>query len=608
MKKGHSYGAQLQSYSACYGNTNLTFIRGSCSTGETIVMESVYVYAKPVSKGCPNIMTLTNVPSSCCEFDENDCGKKYEGEKHQEYYKNCDGQTTCITTPVSWEETPNCTGNTFLDRTNYMVANFYCVAENDIQTISGNSSTTDAEVFLWNTGYPDGNMTKSSSYSCSVTASCVSQLRIRALNLMLTSNAGVCSQSLTIKDGGKSTVVDCESNTDLIPVYIYDSESYYLEIEANNTLGNNAGKFFLLVTAMNPLANLTLACGTSKGKGYIQQADIPQCSLTTPSPTTPSPTTPSPTTPSPSTPPSTPNTTPKRTISVTSAGNGNTPTGGEEQGTSYTWIIIVVIIVFILLIIILILLFHRDKIKECCCKDKTQESDEKSLSSQFESPILAGFIPTGTQTAPRSTFKPNNVAPEPLGINPRNKLPPIALIRAGGAFNEEDKHKDGGEEDENINGVPLQPKRLPPLALFRAQKAFQDNLEKVKRRKKRLRRKKEALKRRESEIQEKEAVIGQTLQNIKAKERTLEKRLSGLAIGPSMYANVPQQSENPAPPQPLQRWSSILPSPSRNIRTLSALTNVVTAFRPRPSESVCIDVTNADDGKLVSSHINEDTC
>ncbi|XP_021339667.1 uncharacterized protein LOC110440870, partial [Mizuhopecten yessoensis] len=294
-------------------------------------MESVFAYAKPLSSGCPTVMTSLTVPSSCCTFDENDCGMKYEGHSHQEYYKNCDGKTTCITTPVAWVETPNCSITSFLERTNYMVAYFYCLAENDIQTISGNTSTTDAEVFLWNTGYPDGNMTQTSSYSCSVAASCVSQLRVRALNFILTSENGVCGQSLTIKDGENRTSIGCESNTDLIPTYIYDSESYYLEIEANNTLGINAGKFFLLITAIDPLANLTLACGTSRGQGYINKANIPQCSPTT----TPLITTPASTSPPPSTQPSTPMpTTIPTTDHVTSPrsstpGTGNTPAAGS---------------------------------------------------------------------------------------------------------------------------------------------------------------------------------------------------------------------------------------------------------------------------------------
>lgn len=586
-------GAQLNSYSACYGTTNQNFIFASCNAGEKIVMESVFVYAKPVASGCPNIMTRLNVTYSCCQYEEGDCGKKYEGEKHREYYQNCDGKTTCIKTPVSWEGTPTCGSMSFLDKTNYMVANFYCVPENDIQTVSGNSSTTDAEVFLWNTGYPSGSMTKSSSYTCSVAASCATQLRVRALNLMLTSNAGSCSQSLTIKDGGNTTVVDCNSNTDLIPVYIYDSGSYYLETQANNTLPNDAGKFFLLVTAMNSFANLTLACGSSKGRGFIKQSDIPPC----PSPAT---TTTVQTTPPAPTPSSTNQPTTYGANTGTGTGsdaNAGKNSGEEDQSSSYTVIVIVVVIVLILLILLFILLFHRDKIKECCCRDKNQEPDEKSLSSQFENPLLVGFMPTGKQIAPRSTFKTNNVAPEPL--TPENKLPPIVAVSDGNVYNDTESN---GEDQEDSNGLPVKPRRLPPLAVFQAQQAFQDNLREVKRREKRVKKMEKALKRRESELQEKAAVVN-------ARERILEKRLSSLGQGSNLGPNVPQQDGVPAPPRPVQRWSSILPSSSDNkLTSFGAVASVVTAFRPKPSDSVCIDVTNADDGQLVSTHMKEEKC
>ncbi|OWF42745.1 hypothetical protein KP79_PYT07222 [Mizuhopecten yessoensis] len=249
-------------------------------------MDSVYAYAKPLSSNCPQVMTsAATTPESCCQYDTGDCGFEYDGFNKNTYFENCHGRTTCSWTPVAWANTP-CNSSIYIARTNYMAVYFYCISENDVKDVSDDGSVNTTTALLLNPGYESGNDTgtlpANSSYKCSVSASCATSLKIRALNLNFTENGGICGQSLTITDGTNTQVLMCDSNTNYLP---YDlnigNNTHYLEIQVNNTLNTDSGYFLLQIGSDHGDDTVTLACGTSVGEGKVPAEDLPACSNTT---------------------------------------------------------------------------------------------------------------------------------------------------------------------------------------------------------------------------------------------------------------------------------------------------------------------------------------
>lgn len=109
----------------CYGNPPDNTVQSSCNTGEVIVIESVYGYAKPKSSGCPNIQGIVPVNESCCKYAESDCGVRYDGVSESNFYDDCQGRQSCPATNVAW--TISTCGTDFLPFTNYMVMYYQCI-------------------------------------------------------------------------------------------------------------------------------------------------------------------------------------------------------------------------------------------------------------------------------------------------------------------------------------------------------------------------------------------------------------------------------------------------------------------------------------------------
>ncbi|XP_033739596.1 uncharacterized protein LOC117326904 [Pecten maximus] len=283
INSNRTMGQNHHTYSACYGTTTDSFIKASCPGDEKIVMDKIYAYAKPLSSGCPQTMTSSsNTSASCCQHEDGDCGFEYEGSNKNTYYQNCHALTACYWTPVAWANTP-CNTSVYPPRTNYMEVSFFCISENEVKDVSEDGSVNTTTAILLNPGYVSGNDTGSlpanSSFKCSISASCAATLKIRTLSLNFTKEGGICGQSLTISDGTNTQVLSCDNNTNFLPTDLQvTNNTYYLEIQVNNTLGTDAGYFLLQIGDGNSNDPVTLGCGASVGGGRVAAKDLPECS------------------------------------------------------------------------------------------------------------------------------------------------------------------------------------------------------------------------------------------------------------------------------------------------------------------------------------------
>ncbi|XP_076078990.1 uncharacterized protein LOC143049107 [Mytilus galloprovincialis] len=269
---------KLKSYSACYGTLNENFLRPSCATGEKMAVVGIYALAKELGTSCPIQVTTPNtVPVSCCQYDPTDCSIRYVGATYRLYYQQCNGNIGC-TRQVSWIST-TCNQTVHLASTNYMKMDYYCISDQVLDSCSS-LNTTDDRVFLWNLGYPWTSLTGSSTCTCSVEASCYTTVRLTALDLRL-GNSTTCDQSITITDGRTVMTFDCNDNNDYLPITLYVSTSYFIQIQVADNLGLADGYYFLLFEGTSSGAELTLSCGsTALTTPSIPSTSLPDCPST----------------------------------------------------------------------------------------------------------------------------------------------------------------------------------------------------------------------------------------------------------------------------------------------------------------------------------------
>ncbi|XP_052086989.1 uncharacterized protein LOC127724158 [Mytilus californianus] len=235
----------------------------------------LYALAKELSTQCPiEIRTPNAAPDSCCQYNLIDCSIRYENSIYRNYYQQCNGKTGCRI-QVSWVVT-TCNQTVYLDRTNYMKMDYYCVSDQALDPCSS-FNTRDNRVFLWNPGYPSTPLTGSSTCTCSVEASCNTTVRLTAIDLRFRSST-TCNQSITITDGNTSTMFDCSDNNDNLPTTLYDSMSHFIQIQIADNLGSADGYFFLLLEGTSFGAELTLSCAsTAQATPTVPSASLLDC-------------------------------------------------------------------------------------------------------------------------------------------------------------------------------------------------------------------------------------------------------------------------------------------------------------------------------------------
>lgn len=121
-------GLYRHSNSACYGNHN-NFIHASCpENNERVLLDKLYVYAKPMNTSCP-VQSNSNTPASCCQAETGDCGFEYDGESKHIYFQNCVGRTTCSWSRAAWSNIMlPCTTSVHRSQSSYMTAYYYCIS------------------------------------------------------------------------------------------------------------------------------------------------------------------------------------------------------------------------------------------------------------------------------------------------------------------------------------------------------------------------------------------------------------------------------------------------------------------------------------------------
>ena len=98
-------------------------------------------------------------------------------------------------------------------------------------------------------------LTGSSSCTCSVEASCDSNVKLTAIDLRLGTST-TCGQSISVVDGASTHVFDCSHNNDYLPTVLLTSTSHFVQIKIEDNLGVEGGYYFILLEG-----NLTIIRG-----------------------------------------------------------------------------------------------------------------------------------------------------------------------------------------------------------------------------------------------------------------------------------------------------------------------------------------------------------
>ena len=94
----------------------------------------------------------------------------------------------------------------------------------------------------------------SSSCTCSVEASCDSNVKLTAIDLRLGTNT-TCGQSISIVDGASRHVFDCSHNNDYLPTVLLTSTSHFVQIKIEDNLGVEGGYYFILLEGSHCYVN-----------------------------------------------------------------------------------------------------------------------------------------------------------------------------------------------------------------------------------------------------------------------------------------------------------------------------------------------------------------
>jgi hypothetical protein len=89
-------------------------------------------------------------------------------------------------------------------------------------------------------------LTGSSSCTCSVEASCDSNVKLTAIDLRLGTST-TCGQSISVVDGGSTHVFDCSHNNDYLPTVLFISTTHVIQIQVEDNLGEEGGYYFILL-------------------------------------------------------------------------------------------------------------------------------------------------------------------------------------------------------------------------------------------------------------------------------------------------------------------------------------------------------------------------
>lgn len=116
----------LETATGCYGNTQDDFLIPSCNTSYVMAVSGVFAMAKERNTHCPEIaLPDDRDEEKCCRVAPEDCKMIYTASD-MTFHSECIGLETCKK-KVAWAVT-TCNTTIFLDKSNYMMMEFYCIA------------------------------------------------------------------------------------------------------------------------------------------------------------------------------------------------------------------------------------------------------------------------------------------------------------------------------------------------------------------------------------------------------------------------------------------------------------------------------------------------
>ncbi|XP_071113347.1 uncharacterized protein [Haliotis cracherodii] len=261
----------------CYGNTADDFLIPRCDSDKVIAIDNLYAIAKKVSSNCPQEYT-TSVQASrqmCCSKNLEDCVMDYRGIS--DYHAACAGASSC-TKKVAWQDT-TCSGTGYLERSNYMLMNYRCIATSDIISIPSNASKNGKNVTIQNEGYPSSGINPNTDSTCSVTSSCDSSIAVTSLHLDFKYDAGgACQQYIDIMDGSSRNRIDCRYNMNYSSGTLYTSRAHFITVNLRSNLPTNSGRVWMQFHATHYQASIEVQCGTSM---LTVAPTVPTCPETT---------------------------------------------------------------------------------------------------------------------------------------------------------------------------------------------------------------------------------------------------------------------------------------------------------------------------------------
>ena len=97
----------------------------------------------------------------------------------------------------------------------------------------------------------------SSSCTCSVEASCDSNVKLTAIDLRLGTST-TCGPNIYIIDGASTHVFNCSNNNDYLPTVLLTSTSHFIRIKIEDNLDVEGGYYFILLEGNLTIIHYTI--------------------------------------------------------------------------------------------------------------------------------------------------------------------------------------------------------------------------------------------------------------------------------------------------------------------------------------------------------------
>ncbi|XP_062608074.1 uncharacterized protein LOC134269911 [Saccostrea cucullata] len=264
---------ELHSDNACHGIvTKSNTLDLYCNVGFKIVVKNIYAHSKPKSSNCPQLQTKNDVDMSCCTYDENDCSLPYNGSSIDSYH-DCTGKSAC-SKRASWMESSSiCNTSVYMDKTNYMTIDYYCIPDNTLDPCS-DVTIFAPEIFIYKQ--------RQSKFQCNCLLEPMCKMNYMINILMLSGgnqDEDICKQiNIFTPNNPKALTESCNITKETLPSTLFNEFETMLSVKFINNNTDPRGLLLIQINGMSQTGEFKFTCGKPAfSRRRMTSGNTPSC-------------------------------------------------------------------------------------------------------------------------------------------------------------------------------------------------------------------------------------------------------------------------------------------------------------------------------------------